>query len=388
MDLSYSQNLINTPDFIGFRNLERLIFQGCTRLYKIHPSVGALRRLTLLNLKDCKRLKSLPHKINLESLEIFILSGCSRLKKFSEIGRNMTCLSELYLDGTDIEELPSSTKFLTSLTLLNLRDCCGLLSFPSVICSLTSLEILTLSGCRSQPPKPSHLLRLFPILSSIGVPISFKGIFSLLILSFLVLPYNYTSIFICATLVLGKYCIFNSRHPEPEPINLLLPKLYSGLSSLKSLDLSNCNLSDGALPDDLSCLSSLQSLKLSKNNFTHLPDSFSQLSKLKLLYLDNCSKLRSLPCLPLSTNFVMARGCTSLESYSNKVVVWTSCETGFTLINCLRLVEDEEGKITDVVLLDSLLEDEGGKITEGTLPDMHFRPLWQRYMEVSLTFMH
>uniref|UniRef100_A0A2N9GNS1 TIR domain-containing protein n=1 Tax=Fagus sylvatica TaxID=28930 RepID=A0A2N9GNS1_FAGSY len=203
--------------------------------------------------------------------------------------------------------------------------------------------------------KPSHLLRLLPILSSIGVPISFKGIFSLLILSFLVLPYNYTSIFICATLVLGKYCIFNSRHPEPEPINLLLPKLYSGLSSLKSLDLSNCNLSDGALPDDLSCLSSLQSLKLSKNNFTHLPDSFSQLSKLKLLYLDNCSKLRSLPCLPLR----------------------------FTLINCLRLVEDEEGKITDVVLLDSLLEDEGGKITEGTLLDMHFRPLWQRYMEVS-----
>ena len=72
MDLSDSQHLINTPDFNGLPNLERLIFHGCTRLYKIHPSIGALKRLTLLNLKDCKRLNSLPCEIDLESLEIFI----------------------------------------------------------------------------------------------------------------------------------------------------------------------------------------------------------------------------------------------------------------------------------------------------------------------------
>ena len=384
MDLSYSQNLIKTPDFIGFPNLERVIFQGCTRLYNVQPSVVALRWLTLLNLKDCKHLKSLPYEINLESLEIFILSGCSRLYKFSEIGRNMTRLSELYLDGTAIKELPPSIKHLTGLTLLNLKDCNDLLSFPSVVCSFTSLEILTLSGCRGQPRKPLHLLGLSPMASSIGVNLTFKGTILLVIMSFLVLPYNYLSIFVCATLIIWTYCFLNARYPEPEPINLLLPKSFSGLSSLKSLDLSDCNLSDGALPEDLSCLSSLRFLNLSKNNFTFLPDSISQLSKLKLLCLDNCSNLQSLPYLPSSTNFVMARGCTSLENYSKKVVGWTSGETGLTFINCLSLVEEED-EITEVSLLGSLLEDEGSKSTEVSLLDIHFQPLWQRYMEVSLS---
>nr|XP_023890042.1 TMV resistance protein N-like [Quercus suber] len=76
MDLSDSQNLIKTPNFVGLPSLERLIFRGCTRLHDLHPSVGALKRLTLLNLKDCKSLNSLPLEIKMKSLEIFILSGC------------------------------------------------------------------------------------------------------------------------------------------------------------------------------------------------------------------------------------------------------------------------------------------------------------------------
>ncbi|KAB1210030.1 TMV resistance protein N [Morella rubra] len=138
MDLSYSQNLIMTPDFTGFPNLQRVIFQGCSRLYKVDPSIGALDQLTILNLKDCKCLISLPQVINLGFLEIFILSGCSRLEKFSDIGQKMTRLSELYLDGTAIEELPSSIKHLTGLTLLNLQGCKNISAFPIIICSLTS----------------------------------------------------------------------------------------------------------------------------------------------------------------------------------------------------------------------------------------------------------
>ena len=157
MDRSCSQNLIKTPDFSGFQNLRSLTFQGCTRLCNVHPSVGALKNLTLLNLKDCESLKNLPHEIKLESLEVLILSGCSRLEKLSEIGENMTRLSKLYLDRTAIKELQSSIKHLAGLTILNLKDCKYLSSFPSAICALTSLEILTLSGCRVQLPKSCHL---------------------------------------------------------------------------------------------------------------------------------------------------------------------------------------------------------------------------------------
>ncbi|KAG7941014.1 hypothetical protein I3843_16G016600 [Carya illinoinensis] len=42
IDLSDSRNLILTPDFTGFPNLEKLILQGCTRLEKVDPSVGDL----------------------------------------------------------------------------------------------------------------------------------------------------------------------------------------------------------------------------------------------------------------------------------------------------------------------------------------------------------
>lgn len=56
MKLSHSCNLIRTPDFTGVPNLERLNLEGCTRLLEVHQSVGTLKRLILLNLKDCRNL--------------------------------------------------------------------------------------------------------------------------------------------------------------------------------------------------------------------------------------------------------------------------------------------------------------------------------------------
>lgn len=119
---SDTPKIIQTPDFIGVPNIQWPNSQGCSGLHESHPSVGGLMQLIQLNVKDCKRLENLPLELNFESLEILILSGCSKLKKFPEIGRDMTSLSELYLDGTAIEELPPSIKRQTGLTLLNLQD--------------------------------------------------------------------------------------------------------------------------------------------------------------------------------------------------------------------------------------------------------------------------
>ncbi|KAF5444599.1 hypothetical protein F2P56_033720 [Juglans regia] len=290
MDFSGSENLRMTPDFSGCPSLQKLIFDGCTRLYEVHPSIGALNKLILLNLKDCKCLRSLPHEINLESLNLLILSGCSSFNKFPEIGQNMKLLSELYLDGTAIEELPLSIQHLIGLTLLNLGECKKLSIFPSDICCLPALKTLILSG--STP-------------------------------------------------------------------TLSLLNIFSGLTSLVTLDLSDCNLLDGALPDNLSSLSSLESLNLSRNNFTRLPDSISQLPKLKFLCLDNCSRLQLLPNLPSTTQFVMARECTALQNYSNQVVGSTSGGGEFTVINCHRLAAREEDILSEV---SSLYK--------------HFQPLW------------
>ena len=116
--------------------------------------------------------------------------------------------------------------------------------------------------------------------------------------------------------------IVHKESEEPERCNrlwlydnvlsVLKNNIVSGLIHRHNLEnyifllLDDCNLFDGPLPDDLSCLSSLKSLNLSKNNFTSLLDSIYELSELKLLLLDHCSQLKSLPYLPISTQFVSA----------------------------------------------------------------------------------
>ncbi|MBA0861347.1 hypothetical protein Goshw_027088, partial [Gossypium schwendimanii] len=74
MHLEGSQNLIKTPDFTTAPKLEALIMKGCTKLVDFHPSIGMLKSLKLLNLRDCKSLRSLPTIIGMESLETLILS--------------------------------------------------------------------------------------------------------------------------------------------------------------------------------------------------------------------------------------------------------------------------------------------------------------------------
>ena len=236
----------------------------------------------------------------------------------------MTRLSGLYLDGTAVEELPSSLERLTGLTVLSLQGCKNLSSFPSV--NLPSLKSLNLSGI-NQPPK-SWLSHGFSLVRAVDA--FFKGCF-----------------------------------PIQEVSNLLLPRLRFNVS----LYLSDRNLWDGGLPDDLSCLSSLQTLDLSKNNFTRLPDSISQLSKLKSLVMNDCSRLQSLPDLPLSVEFVSARGCPLLEKYSNQRVAWTSGETGFTEVYC-----------------DSKDDGPFALIRFPILSYHDFDPVFERYVMVSLSY--
>ena len=104
-----------TLDCARVPNLDELILNGCKKLSMVHASLGDLKHLVLLDLKNCKCLESLPGKISWKSLKKFILSGCSKLKKFPEIVGNMSCLQELYLDETVLEDLPLSMEQLTGL---------------------------------------------------------------------------------------------------------------------------------------------------------------------------------------------------------------------------------------------------------------------------------
>ena len=129
--LNKSLKFFETPDFTKIPILEKLVLEDCINLHKIHPSIRVHKKLTLLNLKGCKNLRSLPGKFEMESLEILILSECSNLKRIPEFGENMEHVTTLHLDGTAITKLPTSIRNLSGLASSNVRDFKNLMSLPS-----------------------------------------------------------------------------------------------------------------------------------------------------------------------------------------------------------------------------------------------------------------
>ncbi|XVF70310.1 hypothetical protein PTKIN_Ptkin11bG0151400 [Pterospermum kingtungense] len=318
LNLEGSQNLIKTPDFEMIPNIESLTFEDCIKIVDLHPSIAFLRRLKHLNLSNCKRLRNLPTKIGMQCLQKLILRGCSNLKRFPEVDGEMKCLVELYLDGTGIEELPYSIGHLSSLVLLNLKDCKNLASLPSSVRGLKCLKFLNLSGCSKIENLPENLEQIEFLeeldLSETAVrkPQSFIFQFkNLKVLSFKgckgppsKLQANLLSLF---KVIQGG---------SMDSVALTLPRL-SDVSSLTRLNLSHCNLWEGTLPSDICCLSSLETLDLSGNNFMSLPATITRLSKLRFLQLSDCKRLKALPGLLTNVEVLILDGCTSFEIFTN-----------------------------------------------------------------------
>ncbi|XP_068343034.1 disease resistance protein RUN1-like [Pyrus communis] len=111
LDLSYSFFLIKSPDVSQLPNLEKLILEGCDKLSEIHPSTGHLGMLSLVNLKGCKMLSSLPKDFyKSKSVKTLCLNHCS---KFRELHKNLQYMSSLIIleaDYTAIKQVsPSRT---------------------------------------------------------------------------------------------------------------------------------------------------------------------------------------------------------------------------------------------------------------------------------------
>ncbi|XP_039032241.1 disease resistance-like protein DSC1 [Hibiscus syriacus] len=271
LNLRESPNLIKTPDFTMAPDLEVLILEGCTKIVDVHPSIAELKRLQNLNLRGCKGLKNLPTKIGMESLQTFILSGCSNLLWFPEIDCKMDCLKTLDLSGCyRVGFLPQSLQLAEFLEEIDLSET-AITRPPSFIFRLKNLKVLSFNGRKGSSSKFRQ-----------NLPSLFK-----------------------------KF-----QRGKTNSMALMLPSL-SGLSSLTELKLRDCNLCEGDIPNDISCLSSLVMLNLSGNNFISLPDSLTRLSKLKGLALMNCRGLKSLPELPTSVEYVSIDDCASLELIAN-----------------------------------------------------------------------
>ena len=336
LNFSGCSNFEKFPEFQGnMDNLSKLYLNG-TAIKRLPSSIEYLHGLTLLNLGKCTSLESLPSCVfKLKSLRTLILSKCLRLKKLPEIQENMDSLEELLLDETGLRELPSSIEHLNGLVLLNLKNCKELASLPGSISKLTSLQTLTLSGCSFKveanesgiQEEPTSITRLSKPeeLSLAGC----KGGESK-----------------SRTLAL---CLRSSSPRE----GLRLPSL-SSLCFLKELNLSDCNLVEGAVLSDLSSLSSLERLDLSKNGFITLPGSLCRLPRLEKLILEHCKSLQSLPEI-ISPRFrsLWADGCTSLETFprpSSAYPLRKFNDMNFRFSNCFRLVENKQSDSVENML--------------------------------------
>ncbi|XP_028800271.1 TMV resistance protein N-like [Neltuma alba] len=352
IDLSYSEEFIRTPDFSMLPNLEQLILKGCVRLSEVHPSLGQHTKVVVLDLNDCKNLKALPIRMEMDSLKKLILSGCLKVKKLPEFGENMTKL--LVLDVKNCKNLvclPGSTCNLKSLKVLNILGCSKFSSLPqnieenkfleeldlsgtaireipSSIVSLKNLKKLYSNGCNGLSSTSSSLIRslLSPVRSALGFDIHEAP-------TALVLPPCISRLASLKELFLSR-CNLKVESipndlgclPSLEVLDLsgndfsnlpdgscVLPPSFSRLSSLNSLNLSYCNLRDGSIPENLSCLSSLTKLGLSRNKFTHLPAGcVANLSLLSHLHLSYCPKLKYLPALPPNLLTIDTVACHSM----------------------------------------------------------------------------
>ncbi|KAF2320006.1 hypothetical protein GH714_021955 [Hevea brasiliensis] len=131
MDLSYSNDLIRIPNLSSIApNLEFLYLKGCWSLVEI-PSLQNLSKLTEL-----------------------YLNGSNKIKDCPEIPCNIRILK---LDGTGIEQLPSSINHLSQLVILSLDECIALESLPSSIGNLKRLEELHLAECSRLVTIPSSI---------------------------------------------------------------------------------------------------------------------------------------------------------------------------------------------------------------------------------------
>ena len=197
LNIKKCKDLLCLPSTIcNLKSLEHLDLSGCSKLDELPENLGIWETLEHLNLSKTA-IKELPSSIgHLTSLTHLDLSGCSKLENLPENIGNVKGLKTLELSGAAIKNVPSSIVLLenlvelrfkkpaysfdpnstshglvgltlpslsglTSLTILDLRDC-NIWEIPNDIGCLSSLRDLNLAGNSfdSLPGSISELPRL------------------------------------------------------------------------------------------------------------------------------------------------------------------------------------------------------------------------------------
>ncbi|KAG2688792.1 hypothetical protein I3760_09G111100 [Carya illinoinensis] len=249
VNFSYCEYLMCTPDVSMMANLESLDLRGCCNLVEVHQSVGFLKKLSLLNVEYCSKLRLLPN-LKLPRLQLLGLSSGTSIEKFPNIVGEIPDLSSIWIYNSPIQELPSSVEYLIGLERITIILCENLRDLPISISKLPHLKYLNLSDCK--------IFGKFPKSSS-------------------------------SSSSTNSGWLASSKWNKTQDIRLSV-----GFRALEKLIISNCDLAKVDFLESLHCLSILQHLDLSGNNFVSIPACIFRFTHLQSLKLIDCEGLRQM----------------------------------------------------------------------------------------------
>ncbi|KAF8033852.1 hypothetical protein BT93_C0195 [Corymbia citriodora subsp. variegata] len=272
LKLLHCYNLIETPDFSDLQNLEILNLEYCVNLVKIHPSIRNIRNLKYLSLTDCKTLKELPKEM-----------GC------------LTNLRELLIDGSSIEEIPTSIGRMRKLEIVSACNCRSLVQIDSSIGSLRKLHSLSLDGCHSLSTLPDSIGSLTSLTQ---LSLSRSGVREL--------PDSIGDLHNLKVLLMTHSCLES------------LPRTMGSLKKLEELDASGCKYLQGEIPSetipDIANLINLTHLSMEVEDLSALT-TMKNLSRLAEFHIELRGKTEWLPDLPSSLFKLEVRQGPNLERF-------------------------------------------------------------------------
>ncbi|XP_071688322.1 TMV resistance protein N-like [Rutidosis leptorrhynchoides] len=301
-------------------NLRSVNLSFSPNLIKI-PNLTSTPKLRVLNLEGCVKLRALHESVLVHKrLRYMNLKGCGLLESLGGCNMEMDALEALHLSG-----------------------CCNLKYIPEFGLNMKCLEHLYVDGTnvKKLPESLGKMcnLRKFDV-SETSIEEIPSSIYQLKRLRFL-------RVHRCMLLSHNRGFLYTN---------------LDTVSYIREVDLSYCNLS--AVPEGIGLLCRIVKLDLSGNDFVLLPASISLLSNLKLLNLNNCKRLQSLPKLSI-VNEETLYGLEIRFNYyiSGEAVDFSrfhaSSDNGSPTVSCLncpRLAENESGRYLVDKILNSYLQ--------------------------------
>ncbi|GKV51851.1 hypothetical protein SLEP1_g58475 [Rubroshorea leprosula] len=273
--------LMSFPNLHGLSFLQKIEIRWCGQLKSIGKDLSTATCLEELTITGCYGLMSFPNLHGLSSLQKILISFCKQLKSIGKDLSTATCLKELIVNCCDGLMSFPNLYGLSYLQTLRITCCGGLRSLPSGLPSCTALEELHISYCDNLISIPDDLRRSWST-PSLACLARLKGLtiggFSTELNEFPDLGF------------IGSHLEGLTLIAWGEPRERLLDQIQH-LTALKSLEIRDF---DGleALPNWFGNLSSLKTLEISNCKSLKHMKAIRRLSKLESLYIDGCPELK------------------------------------------------------------------------------------------------